>query len=140
LALRAATVGERTAGAFQAVPRKARYTKPQAIAQFQAYGGTQAPPPAAQFDQQPWFTNVESDGALNAPAPSSYGNGGGWAGGFSTTSPQNSFGYSPASLPDEPPLLEELGIDFGEILAKTKLAPARVSFGIDDARRGDRRS
>eukprot|EP00629_Pelagomonadales_sp_RCC1024_P009103 CAMPEP_0119264094 /NCGR_PEP_ID=MMETSP1329-20130426/3282_1 /TAXON_ID=114041 /ORGANISM="Genus nov. species nov., Strain RCC1024" /LENGTH=228 /DNA_ID=CAMNT_0007263837 /DNA_START=265 /DNA_END=948 /DNA_ORIENTATION=+ len=91
-----------------------------------AYGGAQ-PPAAAQFDQQPWFTNVESEGdALGTPRASdaNYGNyasGGGWAGGFSTTAPQNSFGYSPASPPDEPPLLEELGIDFSEILAKTKL-------------------
>jgi hypothetical protein len=74
-----------------------------------------------------WFTNAESGGGADMAIPdlgarstssmeSSYPGGNGF--GYSA---QTSFGYDPSFGDDEPPLLEELGVDFGDIWSKTKL-------------------
>ena len=97
------------------------------MAQFGQYGGQAGGAP--QFEQQPWFqmepqgnmgSNHSSANSLDgmyAPSPGFQGPGAGYG---SYDNGQSSFGYDP-SLEDEPPLLEELGIDFGDIWSKTKL-------------------
>ncbi|KAJ1457606.1 hypothetical protein M885DRAFT_515217 [Pelagophyceae sp. CCMP2097] len=82
------------------------------------------------FEQQPWFTNFEESsetGTAYAAAPyaaPAFG-GGGYA---APRAPAAS-----VDLGDEVPLLEELGVDFGDIWSKTKLV-LRPSFGEIDER------
>ncbi|KAH8096051.1 hypothetical protein JL720_3399 [Aureococcus anophagefferens] len=75
------------------------------MAQFGQYGGQAGGAP--QFEQQPWF-QMEPQGNMGSNHSS--------ANSLDGIRP----GYDP-SLEDEPPLLEELGIDFGDIWSKTKL-------------------
>jgi len=79
----------------------------------------------ATFDQQPWFTPGDaSDASLGQPfggGPARSGGGGGGAFGYGgAAAPRSGFGYDP-SPPEEPPLLEELGVDFADIWSKTKI-------------------
>merc|ERR1712167_373237 len=98
-----------------------------------------------QFSQQPQFQqqqefqfNLGEDPTWGAQAqPTQYTSNGfnqptPNGGAFYASSQGTSFGYDPSGI-DEPPLLEELGVDFEDIWSKTKLV-LTPSFRVVDER------
>ena len=71
------------------------------------------------------------ESSMYAPQPN-VGFGFGAPGAAASTSSASSFGYDP-SYDDEPPLLEELGVDFADIWSKTKLVLKPSMSEIDES-------
>ena len=85
---------------------------------YSAYGGGQQ-----QQQQQ------GSGAGWAAPAQTQQPSGPGWGGGTFSAAPGASFGGPGSSIEDAPPLLEELGIDPGQIIRRTyaMLNPTRAA-------------
>ena len=103
-----------------------------------ASGGQQFPEQPQQFSQQQEFQfNLGEDPTWGAQAqPTQYTSNGfnqptPNGGAFYASSQGTSFGYDPSGI-DEPPLLEELGVDFEDIWSKTKLVLTPSFRAVDE--------